>query len=392
MVMRTTATRTDGCGTTVDVALSHKSQREGCGVNQRVYRKMTGVSALVALTLLLGACTTDRPGPSEPSPDRQLGAITISSLGTTVGTDVTDTTGDGEIVSLTNRLIADDARFLLAAKQTLIARCMKDRGFLYIIPVIPDDPFAEPPRRYWGPDPESASQVGYGIYDAYFAEASASTQVPSQDAADDSSEFEGDVPPGEDTGDPHSDYLNTLSEEQLQEWMAALTGTGESQLVVEGAGEGSASAFMNTDGCVAVVEADLYGDLKALLETDLLIQDLRSEASAVVRVDQRFAQAQDAWLRCMRSEGFEPEEAGDAYSIARAAYEELPLAEARKFEIEVATTDLSCVEESGVNRTYLALQSEADDHIEEEHAGVLLGLRELQEEALDRAKQLLADE
>ncbi len=360
-------------------------------MDRRVKRQVIGVSALVALTLLLGACTIERPGASESSPDSQSEPTGASDTGTAAGGETADTAGEPGMVSVTNRLIADDARFLLVAQQTLIARCMEDRGFLYIIPHIPEDPFGEAPHRFWGPDPELASQAGYGIYDSQFAETSQPPEDPQQDAADGTSEFEGDVPPGEDTGDPHGDYLNTLSAEELQEWMAALTGTGENQIVVEDAGEGGAAAFMNTDGCVAEVETDLYGDLTALLQTDLLIHNLRSEQSERIDTDPRFAQAQDSWLRCMRSEGFEPEEPGDAYSIALASYEELPLDEARSFEIEVAMIDAACVEESGVNRIYLTLLAEADEYIETEHAGALLGLRELQEHAVQRAKELLAD-
>jgi len=295
------------------------------------------------------------------------------------------------MVSLTTRLVADDARFLLVAQQTLIARCMEARGFLYVIPPIPEDPFDQPQPRWTPVYPEVAPERGYGIYDAKFADASPSQEKPSENPEDETPGFEGDVPPGEDTGDPQGDYLNTLSPERQQEWVAALTGTEENATVVSGAGEGGADAFINMDGCVAEVEDDLYGDVEALLRSDLLIQSLRADQSERVDSDPRFIEAQDAWFRCMSEEGFDFEDFGDGYDLAKAAYAELPIEEAHAFEIDVAMTDAACVGESGINRTYRMLLAEANEYVETERAGVLLGLRELQEQAVRRAKELLAE-
>jgi hypothetical protein len=354
-------------------------------------RYVTGVSAFVALTLLLLACTTQERDASYPSPDVQPEPSSTSESGHTTGGETGEASVEPKLVSLTTRLIADDARFLLVAQQTLVARCMEERGFLYIVPQIPEDPFDHPQARWSTVVPELASQKGYGLYDARFAEASLSDEGSSEQAEGDTPGFEGDVPPGEDTGDPQGDYLNTLSPERQQEWMAALTGTEENAIVVSGAGEGGGDAFIFTDGCVAEVEDTLYGDLVALLQSDLLIQSLRSEQGERIDTDQRFAQAQDAWFRCMRREGFDLEDFGGGYDLAQAAYEEMPLEKARGFEIEVAMIDAACVEESGVNRIYRKLLAEADEYLETEHAGVLLGLRELQEQAVQRAKELLAD-
>lgn len=352
-------------------------------------RHMRGVSVLIALTLLLVACTTQERDASDPTPDVQIGSSSTSDSVHTDGRDPGETIEEPELVSLTTRLIADDARFLLVAQQTLIARCMEERGFLYIVPQIPEDPFDQPQPRWSTVDAEVASRTGYGLYDAGFAEVPRSDEGSSDGAEGDTPSFEGDVPPGEDTGDPQGDYLNTLSPERQREWMAALTGTEENAIVVSGAGEGGGDAFMFTDGCVASVEETLYGDLVALLESDLLIQSLRSEQGERIDADSRFAEAQDAWFACMRGEGFDLEDFGGGYDLAQAAYEEMPLEEARVFEMDLAMIDAACVEESGVNRIYLALLGEADEYIETEYAGVLLGLRELQEEAVRRAKQLL---
>jgi len=354
-------------------------------------RHMRGVSALVALTLVLAACTTQEHDASDPTPDVQPGSSSTSISVHTDGRDTGETIGEPELVSLTTRLITDDARFLLVAQQTLIARCMEERGFLYIIPHILEDSFDQPQPRWSTVDPEVASQTGYGLHNAEVAEAPPSGENTSDGGEGDTPSFEGDVPPGQDTGDPQGDYLNTLSPERQREWTAALTGTEENAIVVSGAGEGGGDAFMFTDGCVASVEETLYGDLMALLESDLLIQSLRSEQSERVYADSQFAEAQDAWFRCMRGEGFDLEDFGGGYDLAQAAYKEMPLEEARVFEIDLAMIDAACVEESGVNRIYITLLGQADEYIETEYAGVLLGLRELQEEAVRRAKQLLAD-
>lgn len=332
----------------------------------------------VLIALAAAACTTSH-------------LDEVETVGTPPGTNESsnpDASAEDEFVSVVNRLSADDARFLLIAEQSLIARCMERRGLTYIEASIPAEPFSSEPRRYWGPDPASAAVSGYGIFEAQFA---VEPQNPTPQVSDSASGFEGDVPMGQPTGDPHSDYLLSLSDDERRAWMEALMGTPESQITVRGEGEEGAAAFMNTDGCVGEVEEALYGDLAGVLEVDLLVAELRNERSQRVRADDRLQAAEEAWMRCMEAEGFEPGEPGDGYSIAREAYNTMTVEDAQQFELTVAVTDLNCVEASQVNEIFALLSAEADAHLEREHAGTLLGLAEFQASAVETAKQLLAD-
>ncbi|KAA3637573.1 MAG: hypothetical protein DWP92_07560 [Armatimonadetes bacterium] len=334
------------------------------------------------MTLLLVACTSQTSGTSNRP-------VESTSEEAATSTSVTTDAPKPSFVGISTRLVADDARFLLVAQQTLIARCMEERGFLYIIPEIPEDPFDQPDRRWTVVVPETAAETGYGLYARLVPPAEGDD--PSQGFQNGVSDFEGDMPPGTDTGDPHGDYLNTLSEDEMQAWMAALTGTADHATVVPGEGEGGGDAFIFTDGCVAQVEGALYGDVVALLKTDQLIAQIRGEQSERVASDPRFGEAKREWFRCMSAEGFDVETFGGGYDLAQSGYEELPLEEARVFEIEIATIDAACAKDSGVNRVFRELLAEADEHMEEEYVGELLGLQELQEQAVLRAKELLAD-
>jgi len=107
---------------------------------------------------------------------------------------------------------------------------MEERGFRYIVPEIPEDPFDQPQRRWSTVDPEVALTAGYGLYDAESGQASSRDESSSQTEGD-VPDFEGDVPLGQDTGDPQGDYLNTLSPDEQREWVAALTGTEENAIM-----------------------------------------------------------------------------------------------------------------------------------------------------------------
>jgi len=271
------------------------------------------------------------------------------------------------------RLSEGNALFLLRSQETLVSRCMAERGFLYREPDIPDDALKAPPRRWTPVYPEDAATVGYGIDPTL------------------TGDREFDVPLGESGGvDPNGPYLDTLTPEETQAWIEALNGTENNKVVVEGVGETEGEqVFMFTDGCVAQVEQQLYGDLGDVLRGDLAISQLSRERYEWVEVDPRIGAAETAWLRCMNGEGFDVSDLADGYYLAEDAHATLPPDQALRVEIEIATTDAKCVAESRVNEVVEAVYAEAEELLAQEHGAVLAGIQEMQENAVERAKELL---
>lgn len=351
------------------------------GILMPLSERLLSRALLVAggLALLAGACSSpwstgseehNHPHLNEATSifeDRNIGPESGSETGPTSSSDA------APLVGLSMRLSEGDALFLLRAQETLVSRCMAERGFLYREPDIPDDALQAPPLRWTPVYPEDATTVGYGIDPTL------------------TGDREFDIPLGEGGGvDPNGAYLDTLAPDQAQAWIEALNGTEDNRVVVEGVGETAREqVFMFTDGCIAQVERQLYGDVGDVLRVDLVISQLSRERYERVEVDPRVDAAKTAWLRCMNGEGFDVSDLADGYYLAEEAHASLPRDEALRMEIEIATTDARCVVESRVNEVVRSVYAEAEKLLAEEHGAVLAGIQELQEKAVERAKKLL---
>jgi len=343
--------------------------------------RLLSLALLVAggLTLLTGACSSPWSAASEEHNHPHLNEATPTSEAHNAGPESGSATGPtsssdpAQPVGLSMRLSEGDALFLLRAQETLVSRCMAERGFLYREPDIPDDALQAPPLRWTPVYPEDATTVGYGIDPTL------------------TGDREFDIPLGEGGGvDPNGAHLDTLAPEEAQAWIEALNGTENNKVVVEGVGETAGEqVFMFTDGCVAQVERQLYGDLGDVLRVDLVISQLSRERYEWIEVDPRVDAAKTAWLRCMNGEGFDVSDLADGYYLAEEAHASLPRDQALRMEIEIATTDAQCVVESRVNEVVEAVYEEAEKLLAEEHGAALAGIQELQEKAVERAKELL---
>ncbi len=325
------------------------------------------------LALLAGACSPPWSTSNEEQNRPHRNEADNAGPESDSGTGSTSSTDAPPLVGLSVRLSEEDALFLLRAQQTLISRCMADRGFLYREADIPNDALQAPPLRWTPVYPEDAATVGYGI----------DPTLPDTPDLD--------IPLGNDGGvDPNAVYLSTLARDQVRAWMEALNGTEDNKVVVEGDSEPAGEQVsMFTDGCVAQVERQLYGDLGEMLRVDLVISELSRDRYERVEVDPRVDAAKTAWLRCMRAEGFDVSELDDGYYLAHEAHASLPREEVLQVEIEIATQDAECVVESRVNEVVNSVYAEAEQLLAEENAGVLAGIQELQENAVERAKSLL---
>lgn len=323
---------------------------------------------LLAVVLVLSACTPTDDA-SSPPPEES----------SSVSEDEPDSPRDQKFVRPTLRLSPDDALFLVLAQETLVSRCMAERGFLYEVAELPpaSEAFENRPSRWNSAfDVETARLEGYGIY---------RSMVGSDGDTDEEGEF--DIAPGKETG-PNA-HVASLPPEQQAAWREALHGTEEHTLEVPGAGEAGGAAFMRTDGCVAEMERALYGDLEEFLRLETAIGAALNSQQYDVFSDERVVAAGSEWMACMANRGYAVDSQDGGNLLAREAYEERPLDTARQVEIAIAVADAECLEESRVNEILQDVMLKQEEALVRDNAALFAELRRIQEEAVARGRALL---
>jgi hypothetical protein len=97
-------------------------------------------------------------------------------------------------------------------------------------------------------------------------------------------------------GGPAEHGERARTEEQSRKVTAAVFGTGERELSAPLPGGYTVS--VNTDGCLATAQRQLYGDQKRWVRAQVLVDNQRAEAGRRVREDRGYS-ALESWSRCM---------------------------------------------------------------------------------------------
>src|SRR5680860_111436 len=151
--MPTTASRTTGNGSVAETGHADPGTILMPFSGRPVSRTLL-VTAVLAL--LMGACSSSKPTANETqNPPQQDDAPPTSEVrdpgpASDDEPDSTSSSDPAPLVGLSMRLSEGNALFLLRSQETLVSRCMAERGFLYREPDIPDDALKAPPRR-WTP-------------------------------------------------------------------------------------------------------------------------------------------------------------------------------------------------------------------------------------------------
>ena len=281
----------------------------------------------------------------------------------------------------------DDLIFLEEAQQELISRCMERQGFQFT-PVKVEPHLLSGPldnlNMFWLQSLEQAEQWGYGGPSAFRNE-DAPGGVPS-------------------FTDPDAEYLNQLSQKELDSYDDALMGTGletteaEARLLEEDHARGEyVEMWMNTDGCIGTTEAAIYGDLSQFMRLNFVVRSsIRNDVKARVEAASVFVEAVDDWQECMQQQGYDFDDpwgaldaVGDAY-YGIPPYDTLTPEEVTALETQIATADGRCAEETGLFDVAESELAQAVRDVTAEREGEILGYREMIATAVDNAKALLA--
>ena len=242
----------------------------------------------------------------------------------------------------------EDQRTLILAEQTLIAECMRSQGWPYEIPQIPvAAPSGPPNRRYGATEQDLEESVSSG-------EQGVTGSAPRESS-------EGALPKG-------------LDPAQVDEWERALQGQGYVS-VADGTVE------IPAGGCIAEAQDSLYGNRIQQNETFYRIQRWIKEAFHASRADPEVGAVLERWRSCMEAAGW-------------TGYED-PLALAPAFAANGVydpriRADIECKRETGLVEVWARVESGYQERFLADHETEILAWVEQRDNALERARQVLA--
>jgi len=271
-------------------------------------------------------------------------------------------------------LTADESAMLVNAHGAVVEACMQELGWDYEVGT------ATPETESGGPsfpshleqwtfaDVSSAEVVGYG-FESYLAEHAVWLQGLD--------EAEGEAR----TLDP-----DTLKPDDAARFYVEFFGTEEERVeIVERDGSGAGRAG---GGCMAEADRALYGDI----EREMWLRDARGTAESDIWVatleDQAVVEVLDWWRECVAEREVYFADPEQAFSGA------LKFAQAGDHAQErlIASADAACKVESSLDRAVQAAFLAATNAVLPDLEADLLALQQLEEEALARARVILAEE
>ncbi len=290
----------------------------------------------------------------------------------------------GHVVHRDSIVPVDDLVFLEEALEELIRRCMDERGFRYVPNEIEG---LRGPLDNLGilalQSREQAEQWGYG----------GPSEFGNQDGPGGS---------GPSLPDPNRDYLQQLSQADVDAWMNALMGSGiditeaeaqilEAQHEEQGFAEPEmVEMWVSNDGCIGIGESSIYGDLGEFMRLNNLVRSsLRGEVQARIKAAPAFVDAVAEWAVCMQGLGYGFDDPSSARRAVSRAYAFESLEAAMGQEAAIASADGRCSEESGLFEVVDTEMARALAAVTAEREGEILGYRELITTAVKTAKSLL---
>ncbi|MFD7607693.1 hypothetical protein ACFWAN_46170 [Streptomyces mirabilis] len=154
--------------------------------------------------------------------------------------------------------------------------------------------------------------------------------------------------------DPNAVYTASLSRQRQERYSGALFGTPAHRLDARlPTGE---VTFVYTDGCTALADERLFGNLKKWLVADTTVVNLPAEVDNRVRAARELAATEKPWSDCMASHGLRFNSPDDARNrIVRVASGQQTMSRTdverlRQREISQATVDATCDRAVGRSR------------------------------------------
>lgn len=292
--------------------------------------------------------------------------VACSSDGDTVAQDGT---GIGRGSAPGGSALSEEEAFLVLAEQQLVSRCMRDAGFEYVaVRPRPGTVVAQGSGHFYEERSlDARRQDGYGLSKTT---STAVEEIPAEARA-------------------NNEIVAKLTAAEKQRYTLTLFGSDRTAISVTL--PSGKSIATNSDGCLSEARRALYLDLERWLLLDYVGSASRLEINAAVRKDERFLTALRKWSDCMKGRGFSVNDPGDAKEEAAKAYEAAGNeANARSRELEIAVADGECGEQSSFYAVLAEVEQEHTKAVTAKNEANVIAFREMQAQARDRAKTLLA--
>lgn len=252
------------------------------------------------------------------------------------------------------------------ATEELVAQCMADQGFEYLVPDVAGQQSAmsSDSGEDWNTK-EWVTKNGYGM-----------SGVEEEPGADD------DV-----WADPNSEYYDSLSESSRVAWDTALWGTWEPP---EGLTEEEQMEWtppVEEQGCYGMAQSQTSGDDVWNDPEFEAISDAIGEVYEDVAKSPEIVEADAAWSECMADAGYpdlkkQPDAMTSISDSYNALWEEVgedpeaepdpdAMAELRTVEMATALADFTCKEEVGYDAVALEAQFAAEEQFIDDHKSEL---------------------
>jgi hypothetical protein len=354
--------------------------------------RVTAVAVLAGTALALGACSNDTAGDNADGSGSAASTGNnhadddyVSPLNEFLGDSMFSFDGGGMSVAATSGGADERDEAKQRQVEDLVAACMADQGFEYV----PRDPSewnsSEFDEAYALPPQEFAERYGYGV-----------TTFDFTDQDEDGSP------------DPNTAIRDGLSPEAQEAYDQALWGDiAGAMSVVAGTDDADGEVVALDDhGCYGEASAEVYGEpesggIVSFDEFNDLFTDLHA-LDQRIHADPRLDEPRQAWVDCMADAGLTDfERPGDAREAVFALMGELygfgdveaaedsavsldmganeidpeKLAEARDFELEVATADFHC-QEAHWKDAFRSVQHELESEFVDQHRAELEAYRD----------------
>lgn len=264
------------------------------------------VTVLLAAAAAAAGCA-GHPAPQSPAP----GAFAL---------------GPAELALTKNAESERESWYLSRAEHILDQQCLAAKGFRYLV----EDPGPAP-----GTNTVTGDALGTGGPATYAVQLSTATST---------------------SASPEDQYVAGLPEATRRRYLEALNGP-DKQVASLRLSSGSVFGYQ-TGGCTAQVRQKLYGSVAAMLESQMLPQDVTHELSAVLGSDQAYRSVAQAWQQCMRAAGHDfPSPQAAIHSIEQLADQTTSAAQLNEQQTALATADTACDGRTGLRHALAQARS-----------------------------------
>ncbi|MEU5217419.1 hypothetical protein AB0G79_14625 [Streptomyces sp. NPDC020807] len=188
--------------------------------------------------------------------------------------------------------------------------------------------------------------------------------------------------------DPNRLYAEGLSGARLAQYRAALLGGPDSRKLSVDLPTGQ-RVTAELGGCQAQAGKELYGDPETWFRVDTIAVNLLPLYVPQLVKDERFADAVDAWARCMRGKGHDYADPNEIDAALPALLKKQSPAAARTTEVRLAVAEATCAHSSGLAATGERLEREYRLRASKPYASELATRSRLQHTALAQAGEIV---